>query len=215
MTQDQSLALSASSAKGVARIAQGQARSGRVIPHWGISEIARLVKAAGDGGKGRNAQRDPLLILTLFDAALRVSEGLGLRPVDIVRTEDGYRLRVNGKTGYREVACSPSLIGRLQGYAYEHSLAKDNYFFPLTRTRVWKIVNGAMTRAGLTKPPGVGAVHLLRHSGAIERMRATGNPRSVQDQLGHASAGMTMRYWRTLNSEESIKIQESVDFGWR
>ena len=57
-------------------------------------------------------------------------------------------------------------------------------------------------------------VHILRHSGAIERMRVSGNPRSVQDQLGHASTAMTLRYFRTLSQQEALRIQEGVDFGW-
>ena len=75
-------------------------------------------------------------------------------------------------------------------------------------------MDAAADLAGLVKPPGVGTVHVLRHSGAIERMRLSGNPRSVQDQLGHASPAMTMRYWRTLSQQEALRIQEGVDFAW-
>lgn len=60
----------------------------------------------------------------------------------------------------------------------------------------------------------VGTVHILRHSGAIERMRVSGNPKSVQDQLGHSTPQMTMRYFRTLSQEEALQVQEGVDFGW-
>ncbi len=84
----------------------------------------------------------------------------------------------------------------------------------MNRHRVWQIVDAAVERAGLVKPPGVGTVHILRHSGALERMKASGNPKSVQDQLGHASASMTMRYFRTLSQEESLALQEQVDLGW-
>ncbi len=51
-------------------------------------------------------------------------------------------------------------------------------------------------------------------SGAIERIRLSGNPRSVQDQLGHTSTAMTLRYFRTLASEEALRVQEGVDFAW-
>jgi integrase len=63
------------------------------------------------------------------------------------------------------------------------------------------------------KPSGVGMVHMLRHSGAIERLRLTGNPRSVQAQLGHKTIDMTMRYLRTLSDEEGVAIQAGVDLG--
>ncbi len=43
-------------------------------------------------------------------------------------------------------------------------------------------------------PPHVGAVHVLRHSGALERLKDTGNPQALQEQLGHTTAEMTLRY---------------------
>ncbi len=187
---------------------------GKPVPHWGIPEVIALVDAARTLGRGANGDRDALLISTIFDAALRVSEALGLRPRDITRTEGGYRLNVNGKTGGRQVAVSPSIVAQLQSYAYECKLAPDARLFPMTRHRVWQIVDRAAESEGLIKPSGVGTVHILRHSGAIERMRMTGNPKSVQDQLGHTTAAMTMRYYRTLATEEALQVQEAVDFGW-
>jgi cytochrome P450 len=55
---------------------------------------------------------------------------------------------------------------------------------------------------------------VLRHSGALERLRATGNPRAVQEQLRYSTALMTMRYLKTLTVDEAIAIQEGVDFKW-
>jgi len=186
----------------------------RPVPHWGVPQVRELAVGARRHGRGAKGDRDALLIATLFDAALRVSEALGLRPRDIIRTEGGYRLQVNGKTGPRPVAVSSSLITQLLAYAYAHGLTPEQYFFPLNRHRAWQIVDRAATSAGLVKPRGVGTVHILRHSGAIERMRVSANPRSVQDQLGHVTAAMTLRYFRTLAREESLQIQETVDLGW-
>ena len=185
----------------------------RPVPHWGINEVLALVEAARQRGRGRKGDRDALLIQTIFDGALRVSEALGVRPQDILRTDGGFRLLVDGKTGPRQVAVSPSLVAQLRSYAYE-KFPPGTRFFSINRHRVWQIVDAAAELAGLAKPPGVGTVHILRHSGAIERMRLSGNPRSVQDQLGHASPAMTLRYFRTLASEEALRVQEGVDFAW-
>jgi integrase len=179
-----------------------------------VNEVIALVDAARRRGRGATGERDALLVQTIFDGVLRVSECLGLRPADVIRTEGGYRLQVDGKTGPRQVAVSASLVARLQSYAYERELGRDQRFFPINRHRTWQVVDAAADLAGLVKPPGVGTVHILRHSGAIERMRLSGNPRSVQDQLGHASPSMALRYWKTLNREEALKVQEGVDFGW-
>ena len=86
------------------------AGNARPVPHWGINEVLALVEAARQRGRGRKGDRDALLIQTIFDGALRVSEALGVRPLDILRTDGGYRLLVNGKTGPRQVAVSPSLV---------------------------------------------------------------------------------------------------------
>ncbi len=189
-------------------------QSGKPVGHWGIADVQRLMGAARARARVGKGDRDALMIQTTFDGALRCSEALGVRPMDITKTDTGYRLQVDGKTGPRQVAVSPSLVAALQSYAYEHQLDRADRFFPITRHRAWQIVEAAAEVAGLVKPPGVGMVHVLRHSGAIERMRITGNPRSVQDQLGHASPAMTLRYFRTLSQQESLNIQEGVDFSW-
>jgi len=192
----------------------GAAEDARPVPHWGLEQVIGLVVSARTNGRGTKGDRDALLIQTLFDGALRISECLGLRPKDVVQGETGYRLQVDGKTGPRQVAVSPSLVARLKSFAYDQGLALDAQFFPINRHRAWQIIDKAAESSGLLKPPGVGTVHILRHSGAIERMRVTGNPRSVQDQLGHASAAMTLRYFRTLSQQEALRIQEGVDFQW-
>ena len=71
-----------------------------------------------------------------------------------------------------------------------------------------RIVSRAAAAAGIKKPDGVGWVHLLRHSGAIERLRVTRHPPGVQAQLGHRSPFMTYRYWRTLQAEEALETSQ-------
>jgi integrase len=75
-------------------------------------------------------------------------------------------------------------------------------------------VDRAFEKAGIRKPEHVGTVHVLRHSGAIARLAATGNPKAVEDQLRHKEAKMTLRYLKTLSSLEGLKIQQEVDFEW-
>ena len=116
------------------------------------------------------------------------------------------------------VAISPTLAAQLQAYAYRHKLDNNDKLFPITRSQAFRIITTAFDRAGLARPrretDRVGAVHILRHSGAIERLRQTGNPKAVQDQLRHKSALMTMRYLKTLNHEESLQMQQGVEFQW-
>ncbi len=116
------------------------------------------------------------------------------------------------------VAISSGLAAQLQAYAYRHKLDDSDRLFPITRSQAFRIVTAAFDRADVTRPrretDRVGAVHILRHSGAIERLKITGNPKAVQDQLRHKSALMTMRYLKTISADESLRIQQGVDFKW-
>lgn len=197
------------------------ARVGGTVGHLTLESVARVAAAAGriarEGRpRGRpNAGRDELLVLTLFDPALRISEALGLRPCDIVEEADHPRLRIVGKGRKRGVvSVSESLARRLKAYAYDKKLGPEERFFPITRGRAHQIVDRAFKAAGVAKPDHVGTLHVLRHSGAIERLRATGNPRAVQEQLRHASPAMTLKYLRTLAAEEAMRVQDQVDFRW-
>lgn len=70
-------------------------------------------------------------------------------------------------------------------------------------------------QAGIQEPTPalerVGAVHILRHSAAIERLRITSNSKSDQDHLRHRSALTTMLDSKTLSADESLMIQEAVN----
>jgi len=190
-----------------------QASASEIVPHWGPSEILRL--CVGVMSRARTvfiAERNQLLVLTLYDGALRVSEGLQITAGGITETAGGFRFSVVGKgSKYREIALSNALVLRLRSHAYKYNIPPAMPLFKISRAQAFRIIQGGTVEADLTVPEGVGNVHVLRHSGAIERLRQTGNPQSVQDQLGHSSVAMTMRYLRTLTADAAISIQESAD----
>jgi len=142
-----------------------------------------------------------------------------MRPCGIARNDTGWVLRIKGKGGEAAlVAISPNLVAQLQAYTYCHKLHEYDRFFLITRSQAFRIVIQAFDLAGIPKPrrdvEKVGAVHILRHSRAIERLRQTGNPKAVQDQLQHKSALMTLRYLKTLSADESLKIQQGAEYQW-
>jgi site-specific recombinase XerC len=96
----------------------------------------QLAFASNVTGKGKNGERDRLMIETLCDGCLRVSEGLGLRPKDLVQTDAGWIVRVVGK-GRKpgEAAISSTLAAHLQSYAYRQGLPPDERFFNITPAR--------------------------------------------------------------------------------
>ena len=109
----------------------------------------------------------------------------------------------------RRVACPITLAESLQAYAFRRGLQSIDRFFPINRFRGYQIITAAAKKAGLEKRV---YPHLLRHSDAIERLRQTGNPKALQDHLGHANPLMTLRYLSTLQEEDSLRIQQNVEF---
>lgn len=198
----------------ITAIRRGQAGQSTYIPHVSVGEV-RLIAAVA-AGTGRHGDRNALLIKFIFDSCLRVSEALSVRPADISKTPDGWIVRIIGK-GRRAatVAISASIAAEIQSYCYREAIKTEEKIFPITRSQVFRIVTDAFDQAGVMRPTKerdhVGGVHILRHSGAIERLRVTGNPKAVQDHLRHVDAGMTLRYMKTISTEESLRIQQDVE----
>ncbi len=198
-------------------IRQGVQWSDDYVIHLDIEKVKQLVQAADNGYKG---ERNQLLIRLLFDGCLRCSEAIAVRPCDLEQTAGGWLIRLRSKKSDKaaKVAISATLASQLLAYAYRGKLRDTDRFFDITRSQAFRIVVEAFTKAGIPRPrrdrDRVGAVHILRHSGAIERLKRTGNPKAVQDQLRHKSALMTLRYLKTISADESLKIQQAVDFQW-
>ncbi len=177
-----------------------------IVPYLTREEVARLAAAC----HGRNRVRDELLIHTLFQTGVRISEALSLTPRRIGTQEGGAVLYILGKGGKsRLVACPGRLAHRLKSFAFDRELGLDDRIFKINRKRAWQVIKEAAEKAGITKRV---YPHLFRHSGAIERLRQTGNPRALQIHLGHASPFMTMRYLSTLTAEDALRIQQEVEF---
>jgi len=178
------------------------------IPHLSAEDIGRLEIAGQDLSKNHGGEYG-LFIRTTFDTALRVNEVLALRPMDI-DLDNGPLVRVRREKGGHPPHCaiSPTVATRLLSFAYQKGLANDARFFTFNDRYAHRIVSRAAAAAGIKKPDGVGWVHLLRHSGAIERLRVTRHPPGVQAQLGHRSPFMTYRYWRTLQAEEALETSQ-------
>ena len=80
-----------------------------IVPYLTREEVSRLAAAC----HGRNRLRDELLIHTLFQTGVRISEALSLSPRRIGSQEGGAVLYILGKGGKsRLVACPASLAHR-------------------------------------------------------------------------------------------------------
>jgi len=183
------------------------AKAQRIVPYLTPEEVKILAETAA---QSRNGERDSLLIRVLFQTGLRVSETLNLSPSSIEKFDGKPVLSIVGKGKKRRlISCPERLAEKLKAFAFEKKIGQEERFFPINRSRVWQILKEASNKAGLAKRV---YPHLLRHLDAIERLRQTGNPKSLQFHLGHSSMVMTMRYLNTLTQEDAIKINQEVVF---
>lgn len=179
----------------------------KIVPYLLPQEVYRL---AAEARKKRYGERDYLFILLLFQTGLRISEALSLTPAKIDQFEGKPILDILGKGKKpRLVSCPENLVNKLMSYAYHKKLDPHDRFFPFNRVRGWQIIKESAIKAGFEKRV---FPHLLRHSASIERLRQTGNPKALQHHLGHSSITMVMRYLSTLTQEDSLRIQQKVEF---
>jgi integrase/recombinase XerD len=174
------------------------------------SEVAAMADQAKKMRK-KVAERNELLILVTFQCALRISETLGIAKQHRQITLDGkHRLFIMGK-GHkpRVIAVPETLSYRLGDYIGRQGLKDADLLFPISRQRAWKIIKQCAVAAGIEKRV---YCHLLRHGGAIARLKRSGNPKSLQIHLGHSDIKMTMRYLTTLQVIESLDIEDKVEF---
>lgn len=141
-------------------------------------------------------QRTRLMILLAAYAGMRAGEIAQLHTDDIV----SGRIRVRGKGGReRWVPVHPVLAGPL-------AAVEPGYVFPG--------VNGHLHPITVTKHVsealGEGwTAHTLRHAFATSALAATGDLRSVQILLGHASPTTTARY-TAVADERLVEVVRSI-----
>lgn len=145
------------------------------------------------------AARDAAVLSLLYGSGLRISEALGLKrgeaPGPGVET-----LRIVGKGGKaRLVPVLPAVTGAIGDYLRlcPYALGPDAPLFvgarggPLSPRVVQKAVEGMRSALGL---PPTATPHALRHSFATHLLSASGDLRTVQELLGHASLSTTQVY---------------------
>ena len=188
--------------------ARSLTKVGSTVPYLTQDEISLICQKAQEG---RNGERNSLLILFLFQTGLRISEALSLTPGSISLYNGIPIVYVKkGKGGKdRKVSLPEPLFHRLKSFAFDKELSIKDRIFSIGRKMAWLVVKTATKKAGINKNS---YPHLLRHSDAIFRLKANGNPKALQHHLGHSTLFMTMRYLSTLQEEESLKIESQVRF---
>ena len=124
---------------------------------------------------------------------LRISDILKLRPADIVRDGDRYRLEITEqKTGKRRVFTVPLVIQQyIENYCLRSGIKRNDLIFPITERAVQKqlaIVCDYLGYSGIS-------THSFRKWYATEIYKNNGYDIAlVQRLLQHSSAAVTQRY---------------------
>ena len=136
------------------------------------------------------------VLLTLYSAGLRISEGLHLKVLDI--DSERMTLKINQAKGQKDryVPISPRLLTELR--LYWRDQRPSDYFFPgktddtpLNPAVVQKALSLATAQAGIKKHV---TPHTMRHSYATGLLEAGVDLMAISKLLGHSSFTTTMVY---------------------
>jgi integrase len=165
-----------------------------------VDQLARLVEEVPEGWRR-------LLVATLAQTGLRISEALGLRWADVDkrgrlmirrRVRDGEVGATKSRQGRREVPIAPALARELAAHRLASPWsADDDYVFsaevggPIMARNLYRWLAPAAERAGV----GWAGFHTLRHTAASRWLLSGVSIAQVSRLLGHADPGFTLRVY--------------------
>ncbi|HFT7668601.1 TPA: tyrosine-type DNA invertase [Serratia marcescens] len=161
------------------------------------SEVERLLQQARAGG---NAERDYCLIYMSFIHGFRVSEACRLRMSDLdLQGRCLYIRRIKSGFSTNHPLLQDELRAIRAWLAVRAAMpgADNDWVFlsrqgnPLTRQRVYQIINQLGKAAGISVEPHP---HMLRHACGFALADRGIDTRLIQDYLGHKNIRHTVRY---------------------
>lgn len=179
----------------------------RKIEPASIADVKKLIKACEYTAEWKNekkskarrstGKRDKAIILTLFDCGLRVTELCDL----LVRDYETKRGRIHIMHGkgdkerfvFAGQRCRKSIwryLSTRPDAGPTEPLFTTTTGYKMSRYTVRRMLASAADRAKI-KPVGP---HQLRHTFAIEFLRAGGNPFELKEILGHERLDMVLHY---------------------
>ena len=157
-------------------------------------QYKEIIQTMREGFSGCRANDRIATALVLEgNLGLRISDIIKLRPCDIVRDGDRYRLEVvEQKTGKRRVFTVPLVIQQyIENYCLRNAVRHTDIIFPITERAVQKQLKIVCDYLGYE---GI-STHSFRKWYATEIYNANGYDIAlVQRLLQHSSASTTQRY---------------------
>lgn len=162
------------------------------IKYLNKHQVQEALRSARKNGRKKLRHRNYLIIKTLVESGLRVSELVSLIPKNIDYFNDYINIQGKGKK-IRQVDIPHSLTEILEIYVDSNKIKSNSLIFPLTRDAVHKI----------TKKHAHYGPHALRHTFALFTLEKTDKDlRFVQKQLGHSRLDTTEIYLSIVDSRQ-------------
>jgi integrase/recombinase XerC len=189
---------------------------GKTLPKpLAIASAKRLVDTDLRAGEEREPwilARDAAVLALLYGSGLRISEALGLTPVDVGKRD---AITVNGKGGkQRMVPVLPQVNKLVAEYVAlcPYDLPADGALFVGAKggRLSARVIQLAMARLrGALGLPETATPHALRHSFATHLLARGGDLRAIQELLGHASLSTTQIY-TAVDAERLIEAYRTA-----
>jgi len=193
---------------GMGRVKQDQ----KNVRHLDQDEIERLLKACGNGKSKEFVDiRDYAIVLFMLDTTARANETISIRYPDGIDLDSGTATIERGKGGKgRRTSFGDKTNGALSKYELRrrrHRLAGSPEFWLPVRGNsfkyegLYKMLKARGRDAGLIDFHP----HVLRHSAAVEWLRAGGSERALMSKAGWSNPQQLHRYTETAKEELAIE----------
>lgn len=140
-------------------------------------------------------KRDHAILSLLFGAGLRRSEVVELWHEDVVQDYTCWKIRIEGKTGYRETSLAPWVAESLLRHMEENPI-KAGPVFNISGSGVWLVFKRYLKQAGIF---GRYSPHSARATAITALLDRGHTHRDVQRFSGHSSVAMVELYDRRKN----------------
>lgn len=171
------------------------------VEYLNQQQVQEALRKARKKGRKKTRNRNYLIIKTLVESGLRVTELTTLLPKNIDFVND--YINIDGKgSKIRQVDIPHNLTEVLEMYVDANKTKPNKPIFPLTRNAIYKITK----KYADCKP------HALRHTFALFTLEKTDKDiRFVQKQLGHSRLDTTEIYLDIIESKKSkTKISDGI-----
>jgi integrase/recombinase XerD len=164
------------------------------------SEAIAKILAFRPKSASLNQVRAHLVVLTILDTGLRISEALGLKITDL--DFDNLTLRVNGKGGKHRLV---PFSYELRKVLFRHTRSKKWLVFGTKNETQVSVINIGRDIRNLGRKIGITGVrfspHTMRHTFAVTFLRNGGDVYMLSRILGHSNITTTTVYLRSLGIE--------------